>query len=125
VSQNIADNTPDLSNDLRGSVNRIAKISNEINLDIQQHLKNNLNLDEYSNAQTKRFKHSMALLDGSKRIYQQKPRAYYFPELPLKQFYEPEQFLWTDAVEAATDIICSELSERIENDAKFELYMNS
>jgi aspartate beta-hydroxylase len=56
-----------------------------------------------------RFNQSLELLSGRKQIYLQKPRAYYFPELPAIQFYERECFPWLAQLEAAIDAIEAEL----------------
>jgi aspartyl/asparaginyl beta-hydroxylase (cupin superfamily) len=121
----IAKNTPDLPQDLKTAIDRVSKVAKEISTEIEQHLHKQLNLDGHSETHVKRFRQSMELLNGSKRIFPQKPRAYYFPELPLKQFYEREQFTWAADVEAATDVICSELNDLMKNDSKFEPYIKS
>ena len=43
--------------------------------------------------------------------YIQEPRSYFFAELPNTQFYPRSMLPWLDAVEAATENICAELSE--------------
>src|SRR5205085_5665181 len=52
-----------------------------------------------------RFQQSLDLRAGRKQIYLQEPTLYYFPELPQVQFFDPEDFAWAGAVEAATDVI--------------------
>ena len=56
-----------------------------------------------------RFQQSLDLRAGRKQIYLQEPTLYYFPELPQVQFFDPEDFAWAGAVEAATDVIRDEL----------------
>ena len=56
-----------------------------------------------------RFRQSLDILLGKKKIYFQQPHTYFFPELPQIQFYEREDFPWLDKVEAATDDIRREL----------------
>ncbi len=71
-----------------------------------------------------RFNQSIELLSGRKEIYLQKPRAYYFPELPAIQFYQRECFPWLAQLEAATDAIEAELRAVLaDGDDKFERYL--
>ena len=57
-----------------------------------------------------RFQQSIDILAGRKRIFVQEPTGYYFPELPQIQFYDPAQFDWVPAVEAAAARIKGELT---------------
>jgi aspartyl/asparaginyl beta-hydroxylase (cupin superfamily) len=66
-------------------------------------------LDLPPEARTPRFQQSLDILAGRKQIFVQEPTAYYFPGLPQMQFYDPADFDWTPAVEAATDAIRAEL----------------
>jgi aspartate beta-hydroxylase len=70
-----------------------------------------------------RFRHSMQILLGKKRIYFQQPRAYFFPELPQIQFYDRSDFLFLDKVEAATAEIRSELVEIMKEESAFHPYV--
>lgn len=71
-----------------------------------------------------RFNQSLELLSGRKEIYLQKPRAYYFPELPAIQFYERECFPWLARLEAATDAIEAELRAVLaDTENEFERYL--
>jgi len=56
-----------------------------------------------------RFQQSLDILSDKKRVFLQQPTGYYFPELPQIQFYDPPDFDWVPAVEAATDVIRQEL----------------
>lgn len=56
-----------------------------------------------------RFQQSLDIIAGRKQIYLQEPTVYFFPELPHIQFYEPKDFDWVPAVEAATDTIRQEI----------------
>ena len=46
-----------------------------------------------------RFGHCLDLLLGKKQIYLQSPTAFYFPELPQRQFYERSEFPWVSELE--------------------------
>jgi aspartyl/asparaginyl beta-hydroxylase (cupin superfamily) len=62
-----------------------------------------------------RFRHSLELAAGRRKRYLQEPTAFDFPELPHIQFYDPRQFSWAPALEAATASIREELMKLLEN----------
>lgn len=64
-----------------------------------------------------RFRHSLDILLGRKKIYYQQPRIFQFAELPHVQFYDRNAFPWLDKVEAATADIRAELIEVMKEDA--------
>jgi len=70
-----------------------------------------------------RFRQSLDILLGKKKIYFQQPHTYFFPELPQIQFYEREAFPWLDKVEAATDAIRAELVEVLKDPSAFQPYI--
>ena len=73
--------------------------------------------------QSDRFRESLALMFGDKQVYYQQPSAYYFPRLPQIQFYDPAQFAWAGAIEAASDDILAELRSVLGDEALFEPYL--
>ena len=72
-----------------------------------------------------RFRHSLDLLLGKKKIYFQQPQSYFFPELPQIQFYDRDAFPWLDEVEAATPEIRAELREVLQAGPAFQPYVQS
>ena len=72
---------------------------------------------------TGRFRDSLDILTGSKKIYFQEPRQYFFPGLPQIQFYERSEFAWLDRVEAATADIRAELTEILKQESAFRPYV--
>jgi aspartyl/asparaginyl beta-hydroxylase (cupin superfamily) len=70
-----------------------------------------------------RFRDSLEILTGGKKIYFQEPRQYFFPGLPQIQFYEREEFSWLDRVEAATADIRAELIEILKQESAFRPYV--
>jgi aspartyl/asparaginyl beta-hydroxylase (cupin superfamily) len=58
-----------------------------------------------------RFRHALELAAGKRRQYFQRPTIFTYPELPQVQYFDPAQFDWTPAVEAATADIRAELVE--------------
>ena len=71
-----------------------------------------------------RFRHSLDILLGRKKIYHQQPRVFHYPELPQIQFYDRSFFPWIDKVEAATADIRAELSEVLTESSAFAPYVN-
>src|SRR5216117_800740 len=72
---------------------------------------------------TGRFRDSLDILTGAKKIYFQDPRQYFFPGLPQIQFYERSDFAWLDGVEAATADIRAELTEILKQESAFRPYV--
>lgn len=72
---------------------------------------------------SRRFGDSLDILIGRKQRYVPTPRAYFFPELPAIEFYDRARFPWLDAVEAATDDMCSELMPILEEGSHFGPYI--
>ncbi len=70
-----------------------------------------------------RFRESLDILTGGKRIYFQEPRQYFFPGLPQIQFYERSDFPWLDKVDAATADIRAELIEILKQESAFRPYV--
>jgi aspartyl/asparaginyl beta-hydroxylase (cupin superfamily) len=57
-----------------------------------------------------RFQQSLDIIAGRKQVYIQEPTVYFFPGLPLVQFFDTADFAWVPAVEAATDAIRREIA---------------
>ena len=68
---------------------------------------------------------ALDLLLGKRSIYLQRPRHFYFPELPQKQFYEREAFPWSEGVESATNDIRAELLSVLEGGTGIAPYIQS
>ncbi|MEA3079971.1 MAG: hypothetical protein QOF05_1379, partial [Sphingomonadales bacterium] len=58
-----------------------------------------------------RFRHALELAAGQRRQYFQRPTIFTYPELPQVQYFDPAEFDWAPAVEAATADIRAELVE--------------
>ena len=74
---------------------------------------------------SRRFQQSLDIIFGSKDVFYQEPRRYYFPGLPQIQFYERDEFDWVETVEAATDDIRSELQPIMSDPSKFSPYLQA
>ena len=76
-------------------------------------------------AQSARFRESVAILLEEKQVYFQQPSAYYFPGLPQRQFYERDEFDWAPAVEAAAGDMLAELNAALADDVAFRPYLQA
>lgn len=126
LAEEIAAQSETLPADIQREVSRIRNIREQINGQIARHLKQSLskagfNKDNY----TRRFKHAMSLLNGEKQIYHQRPRAFYFPELPNIQFYDTSQFAWREKLEAATPEIREEVARVLADNIGLQPYIHS
>jgi aspartyl/asparaginyl beta-hydroxylase len=72
---------------------------------------------------TARFRDSLDILAGRKKIYFQEPRQYFLPGLPQIQFYERDDFPWLDKLEAATADIRAELMAILQEESAFKPYV--
>jgi hypothetical protein len=76
-------------------------------------------------AQSARFRESIAILLEERQVYFQQPSAYYFPGLPQRQYYEREEFDWAPAVEAAASDMLDELNQALADDIPFRPYLQA
>jgi aspartyl/asparaginyl beta-hydroxylase (cupin superfamily) len=73
-----------------------------------------------------RFRHALELAAGRRKAYLQEPTAFYYPELPQVQFYDPALFSWATELEAAADVIRNELRELLKGGTdEFRAYIQS
>lgn len=56
-----------------------------------------------------RMREAVAILSGEAQVYLQQPTSFFYPGLPHIQFYEPGDYPWAAAIEAATEAVCAEL----------------
>jgi aspartate beta-hydroxylase len=122
----IAAQAKNLNPAMTAAVQRAAQNRDRINAELEQHLGACLAAAGYDpRSSSPRFAQAIDLMNGSKRIFYQQPRAFYFPGLPQVQYYPREQFPWLDAVEAATGDICAELEAALRRGIGFEPYLQS
>ncbi|WP_120716867.1 aspartyl/asparaginyl beta-hydroxylase domain-containing protein [Tsuneonella amylolytica] len=58
---------------------------------------------------TARVAMALDLLAGNREVFLQQPSVFYFPELPQRQFFEPEEFAWLEPMLAALPAMQAEL----------------
>ena len=69
-----------------------------------------------SSAEGRRMEVFIDHLIGKRRIYHQKPTAFFYPGLPSIEFFPREDFPWLDSIEAATKDVRRELTEVMTDD---------
>jgi aspartate beta-hydroxylase len=98
----------ELPAELRGEVRRAAAMCERYGAQFEAFLNDRLQAVAGTSG---RFRDSLEILAGRKKVYLQEPRQYFFPGLPQIQFYERTHFPWLERLEAATAQIREELLE--------------
>jgi tetratricopeptide (TPR) repeat protein len=62
-----------------------------------------------------RFQQALDLAAGKRKLYLQQPTFFNYPGLPHIQFYDPAEFDWAPAIEAAAGVIRDELAELLKD----------
>jgi aspartyl/asparaginyl beta-hydroxylase (cupin superfamily) len=70
-----------------------------------------------------RFVEALAILNGSKAVYSQQPTSFYYPRLPLIEFYDPAAFDWVAALAAAVPAMQAELAAVLADNAGLQPYV--
>ncbi|MBV8682929.1 MAG: aspartyl/asparaginyl beta-hydroxylase domain-containing protein [Caulobacteraceae bacterium] len=74
---------------------------------------------------SRRVDQALDLMLGKREVFLQSPTAFYFPELPQRQFFEREEFDWIEALESRTAEIREELVEVLRDERGVEPYVRS
>jgi aspartate beta-hydroxylase len=72
--------------------------------------------ERHGAAAYRRVDKCIELLTGKRSRYDPQPTFMYFPEIPAVEFFERAEFPWLDAIEAAADEICTELTTVLVSD---------
>jgi hypothetical protein len=79
-----------------------------------------------------RFQHAIDLMEGRRTRedgrfdrYPQQPTTFFYPGLPLRDFFERDEFEWVPALEAAAPAMRAELEAVLADDAAFRPYMEA
>lgn len=121
-----AGNPESLSAELRAEVRRAQRESARFTGSYESHLLAALNNAGFDPAtSSRRFSQSLDLLFGKKQIYLQSPTAFYYPELPHRQFYERSEFPWLAEFEARTPEIRDELQGVLRDGSAFSPYVQT
>jgi aspartyl/asparaginyl beta-hydroxylase (cupin superfamily) len=72
--------------------------------------------ERYSGRTFRRVDKCIELLTGRRSRYYPQPTFMYFPEIPAVEYFDRTEFPWLDAIEAATEEICAELTAVLVSD---------
>lgn len=121
---NVAPPVDQMPADLRDELRRAQAMCERYAADFDAFLRDRLLKQGFAEEHsTRRFRDSLDILTGRKRIFFQEPRQFFFPGLPQIQFYDRKDFPWLDKVEAATADIRAELIEIMKEDSAFKPYV--
>jgi tetratricopeptide (TPR) repeat protein len=116
----------DLPPDLLAELERADQASAELGRGFRKDLESHLDAAGFDAAhRTPRFEEALGILFQEKQVYLQQPTAFYFPQLPQRQYYEREEFAWVAEVEAATGAMLAELEAALADEVSFRPYFQS
>ena len=72
----------------------------------------------------KRFRDSLDIMVGRKRLYESRSELYHYPGLPAIEFFERADFPWLDTIELATDEIRDEFLAVLQTEEGFAPYIS-
>ncbi|MEO1187859.1 MAG: aspartyl/asparaginyl beta-hydroxylase domain-containing protein [Pseudomonadota bacterium] len=112
----------------RQAVERVVARLKAHNINIRSHLDHAIRSDEILDAtayERARFERAKTMLFGEGQRYVQEPRSFFYPELPDRAFYEPEDYGWTSALIAAEDQIRTEFEALRQRPSAFTPYIHA
>lgn len=71
----------------------------------------------------RRFRQSLAIMRGERRVYAQRPLQYFFPGLPTIEFFESASFPWVAEIESEVDAIRDEALAVLANRSRLRPYV--
>ena len=90
----------------------------------RQHLETHLAAQAVDiGAQTSRFREALDILSEEKPVFLQQPTSFYFPGLPQHPFFDPADFAWVAAMEAAVPAIRADLEAVLREEDALEPYV--
>jgi hypothetical protein len=107
----------------RAEIARIERSLHDTTVAFERYLLTDLRRQGLDESGTERFTHALDLVLGRRRIYQQQPQIFYFPELPQAQFFERADFPWVRALETDAAAIRAELHAILQATDRFAPYM--
>lgn len=85
---------------------------------LTDHLRRHVGSGAATSGESRRVSHFVDHLVGRRKNYRQEPLGYFYPGLPAIEFWEREEFLWLEMLEAETDSILDELRSVLAADAE-------
>lgn len=117
-----------LAEDLRAALGRAEAACVRASQKFQDYLEDALALAGFPHGRRPpRFQESLDILMGRRQVelQLQQPRAYYYPGLPQRRYYERSEFDWVSELEAQTDAIRAEALALADDDSRFTPYLVS
>lgn len=111
---------------LQRELARAQSVVQQLNAEFQTTLMDLLNDRGGSDGDTSdiaRVRHSLDIMMGKRALHFPQPRQFYFPDLPVREFYDPREFAWVEALEAQTGPIKAEAAALLREDAHFGAYL--
>jgi hypothetical protein len=119
----VAAGLPSLAPEWRAELRRVEAASQAFAREYQAYLLGALSAAGLGNAGTERFAHAIDLLLGKRQLYFQRPKYFFYPELPHVQFFDRRGFPWVDALERNFGGIRAEAASILEANAGFVPYV--
>jgi hypothetical protein len=119
----LAARIPSLPPEWQSDLRRVEAAYQGFARDYEAHLSQALQYAGLGAPGSERFGHAFDLLLGKKEIYLQRPKYFFFPELPQVQFFDRRQFPWVDALESKSAAIRAELGAILGAGAGFVPYI--
>ncbi len=91
---------------------RAARFAQQVSGDFESYLLSRLGSDL-----SPTMAEALELLTGKRQLYLQEPSVFYYPGLPQKRFYDPEEFPWFESVLALLPQMQAELVRAMESGA--------
>lgn len=113
--------SPEMLTDLKRAETRVAELQDDFSRYIDGHVGDYL---AGADGDTQRMQEAVDLLSGRRQLYYPQPHHLLFPGLPVREFYDPGEFDWVPAVEAATADIRAELDGLLAEQAEFGAYLS-
>lgn len=110
---------------LKPEISRVRALRAKYAAAFDAHLRQTLENPVLEQPQGRRMRRSLDLLLGKSELYVQRPRHFYFPELPNIEYADRDAFPWLDRLEAATGEIREELLRILEEDEAFSPYIEA
>lgn len=112
--------TEDLADEVARAELMCVRLADTFETVVRRHLSQVGSLDSGASA---RFSQSLEILFGRKKRYAQAPRYYFFPGLPVIEFFDRAYFPWLSALEAATSAIRGEVLALLKDGSAFRPYV--
>lgn len=128
AAMKVASVQPSLDEDVRTALARAEAACVRASRKFQDYLEESLASAGFPHGRRpSRFQESLDILMGKRQVQLQlqQPRAYYFPGLPQRRYYERSEFDWAGELEAQTGAIRAEALALAEDESRFTPYVVS